>query len=227
MSPTLSRPSTQPARRFVFALDKLFHLRDCLDQLQVPTEDPDVKNIDEFLASLSAAPAAPAKSAPTTSSTTTTATTPAATTASPSTTPSRLESALNADGLAQRLGVDPQTGAIPATAPQHLLMVKALESGGSVNHSTNIFGTKMSFSGGSVGTYALFNLDGQLECSGNVYDYAGPIASKDFEQTPPRLQAQPRHPGHLPARHLPPAAVTTPGAPMSDGLPSDVGTLPH
>ena len=174
--------SIDPTRSpFVFALDKLFHLRDCLTNSK-STEDPDVKNIDEFLASLSAAPAAPAKPAPTTSSTTTTTTTPAATTASPSTTPSRLESALNADGLAQRLGVDPQTGAIPATAPQHLLMVKALESGGSVNHSTNIFGTKMSFSGGSVGTYALFNLNGELECSGNVYDYAGPIASKDFEQ---------------------------------------------
>jgi len=164
---------------FVIALDKLLHLRDCLTNSK-STEDPDVKNIDEFLASLAAAPApAAAKPAATTGSTTTT--TPTATTASPSTTPSRLESALNADDLAQRLGVDPQTGAIPASAPQHLLMVKALESGGSVNHSTNIFGTKMSYSGGSVGTYALFNLNGELECSGNVYDYAGPVASKDFE----------------------------------------------
>ena len=61
-------------------------------------------------------------------------------------------------------------------------MVKALESGGSVNHSTNIFGTKMSYSGGSVGTYTLFNLSGQLECSGNVYDYAGPVKSQDFQK---------------------------------------------
>jgi hypothetical protein len=74
------------------------------------------------------------------------------------------------------------TGRIPANAPQHLLMVKALESGGSVNHSTTIFGTKMSYSGGSVGTYSLFNLNGELECSGNVYDYAGPIASKNFQK---------------------------------------------
>lgn len=157
---------------FVIALDKLLRLRDCLVSSR-STEDPDVRNIDGFLAALEAAPAAPARPAAAT------ATTPA--TASPSNTPSRIESALNADGLAQRLGVDPQTGAIPASAPQHLLMVKALESGGSVNHSTNIFGTKLSYSGGSVGTYALFNLKGELECSGNVYDYAGPVASKDFE----------------------------------------------
>jgi hypothetical protein len=164
---------------FVIALDKLFHLRDCLAASK-STSDPDVKNIDDFLASLAAAPAAPAKPATTPATTTTAATTP--TTASASTSPSRLESALNADGLALRLGADPLTGTIPATAPQHLLMVKALESGGSVNHNSNIFGTKMSYSGGSVGTYSLFNLSGQLECSGNVYDYAGPIASKDFQK---------------------------------------------
>ena len=164
---------------FVIALDKLFHLRDCLVASK-SAADPDVKNIDEFLAALAAAPApAPAPKPPTTT-TTTAATTP--TTASAATTPSRLESALNADGLAQSLGVDPATGRIPATAPQHLLMVKALESGGSVNHSSSIFGSKMSYSGGSVGTYALFNLGGQLECSGNVYDYAGPIASADFQK---------------------------------------------
>jgi hypothetical protein len=162
---------------FVIALDKLFHLRDCLASSK-STADPDVKNIDEFLASLAAAPAAPAKPASASGS----ASAAAPTTASAATTPSRLESALNADGLALRLGADPQTGRISPTGPQHLLMVKALESGGSVNHSTTIFGTKMSYSGGSVGTYTLFNLSGQLECSGNVYDYAGPVKSKDFQK---------------------------------------------
>ena len=172
--------SIDPTRSpFVIALDKLFHLRDCLANSK-STEDPDVKNIDEFLASLAAAPAAPAKPAP--AAGTAAAAAAAPTTASASTSPSRLESALNADGLAQRLGADPQTGKIPPTAAQHLLMVKALESGGSVNHSTSIFGTKMSYSGGSVGTYTLFNLSGQLECSGNVYDYAGPVKSKDFQK---------------------------------------------
>jgi hypothetical protein len=166
---------------FVIALDKLFHLRDCLAASKT-TSDPDVKNIDEFLASLAAAPAAPAKPASTSAGSASTTAPAAPATASAATTPSRLESALNADGLALRLGADPQTGKIPPTAPQHVLMVKALESGGSVNHSTSIFGTKMSYSGGSVGTYTLFNLSGQLECSGNVYDYAGPVASKDFEK---------------------------------------------
>jgi hypothetical protein len=61
-------------------------------------------------------------------------------------------------------------------------MIKALESGGSVNRFTYILGTKISYSGGSVGTYALFNLNGQLECSGNVYDYTGPLPSKKFEK---------------------------------------------
>jgi hypothetical protein len=176
--------SIDPARSpFVIALDKLLHLRDCLAANSKSTEDPDVKDIDGFLASLAGgpAPAAAARAPATSTSATTTTTTTASPTASP-TTPSRLESALNADGLAQRLGADSQTGKIPATAPQHLLMVKALESGGSVNHNSNIFGTKMSYSGGSVGTYALFNLGGQLECSGNVYDYAGPIASADFQK---------------------------------------------
>jgi len=167
---------------FVIALDKLMHLRDCLVNNAKSTEDPDVKNIDDFLGSLSGGPTA-AAATPKPSGGTTTTTTTTTTPAQPAnTTPSRLESALNADGLAQRLGADPQTGKIPATAPQHLLMVKALESGGSVNHNTNIFGTKMSYSGGSVGTYALFNLGGQLECSGNVYDYAGPVNSSDFEK---------------------------------------------
>jgi hypothetical protein len=175
--------SIDPARSpFVIALDKLLHLRDCLANSK-STEDPDVKDIDGFLASLVGGPppAAAARAPATSTSATTTTTTTTTPTASP-TTPSRLESALNADGLAQRLGADSQTGKIPATAPQHLLMVKALESGGSVNHNSNIFGTKMSYSGGSVGTYALFNLGGQLECSGNVYDYAGPIASADFQK---------------------------------------------
>src|ERR1035441_5488245 len=174
--------SIDPAKSpFVVALDKLLHLRDCLANSK-STADPDVKNIDEFLASLAGGPTAAAAVPRPSGGTTTTTTTTTAPAPPANTTPSRLEAALNADGLAQRLGADPATGTIPATAPQHLLMVKALESGGSVNHSTSIFGTKMSYSGGSVGTYTLFNLNGELECSGNVYDYAGPIASSDFQK---------------------------------------------
>jgi hypothetical protein len=172
--------SIDPTRSpFVIALDKLLKLRDCLANNKT-TGDPDVQNIDAFLASLAGGPAAPAPTKVSTGAVSAASTTTPAAPAPAG--PSRLESALNADGLALRLGADPLTGKIPASAPQHLLMVKALESGGSVNHSTTVFGTKMSYSGGSVGTYSLFNLNGQLECSGNVYDYAGPVASKDFQK---------------------------------------------
>jgi hypothetical protein len=61
-----------------------------------------------------------------------------------------------------------------------VLLVKALESGGSVTHKSNVLGSKINYSGGSVGTYALFSVEGALECSGNVYDYAGSFSSKNF-----------------------------------------------
>jgi hypothetical protein len=169
---------------FLIALDKLMHTHDCLVASKGPT-DPDAKNIDAFLAVLSsstttAKPAA-ASSVPSASAAAAApAAVPAAVPAGPSI--SHLDAVLSADGLAQRLGADAATGRIPDSSPHHLLLVKALESGGSVSRSSNIFGTKMSYSGGSVGTYALFNLDGELECSGNVYDYAGPVASKDFQK---------------------------------------------
>jgi hypothetical protein len=160
---------------FLIALDKLLHTRDCLVASKGPA-DPDVKNIDDFLGTLSSANG-PAKGSgnPPSGPATAAQQTPAATS-------SHLESVLSADGLAQRLGADPQTGKIPDAAPHLILLLKALESGGSVSKSSNIFGTKMSYSGGSVGTYALFNLNGQLECSGNVYNYAGSVTSKDFQK---------------------------------------------
>ena len=33
-----------------------------------------------------------------------------------------------------------------------------------------------------MGTYALFDLNGELECSGNVYNYAGSASSKNFQK---------------------------------------------
>jgi len=169
--------SIDPARSpFVTALDKLLHTRDCLVASK-GMSDVDVKNIEEFLNVL-AGTTAPAKStAPTSASG---GSGGSAAPAAPSS--SHLTAVLTADGLAQRLGADPATGKIPDSAPQHLLLVKALESGGSVSHSSSIFGTKMSYSGGSVGTYALFGLNGDLECSGNVYDYAGYVSAKDFQK---------------------------------------------
>ena len=96
---------------------------------------------------------------------------------------SHLLAVLSADGLAQQLGVDPTTGRLPDNgAFVHILLLKALESGGTVTKNTNVLGSKIRYSGGAVGTYALFNIDGAMDCSGNVYDYAGSIAAKDFEK---------------------------------------------
>jgi hypothetical protein len=96
--------------------------------------------------------------------------------------PEVLKSVLAGDGLAQELGVDAATGvlAIDESSP-HILLVRALESGGTVASSGGLFNSKTRYSGGSVGTFALFNLDGEVECSGNVYEYGGSIASSTFE----------------------------------------------
>lgn len=94
---------------------------------------------------------------------------------------SHLDAVLNADALARRLGISLAGQEINA-AKVHILLLKALESGGEVSRFTNIFGTRIYYSGGSVGTYALFSLDGQIECEGNVYDYAGAVPFKNFDK---------------------------------------------
>jgi len=92
-------------------------------------------------------------------------------------------SVLSADSLAQKLGVNPDTGLLPDNgSTQHILLLKALESGGAIEKQSNILGTKIRYSGGSVGTYALFTMDGDLECSGNVYEYGGSFPAKDFQK---------------------------------------------
>lgn len=96
---------------------------------------------------------------------------------------SHLNAVLSADGLAQKLGVDRDTGMLPegGVAP-HILLIKALESGGAVTRHGNVLGTTIRYGGGSVGTYALFTTAGDLECSGNVYDYGGSIKAKEFQK---------------------------------------------
>jgi hypothetical protein len=89
-----------------------------------------------------------------------------------------LSAVLSADGLAEALYGDSE---IPAE-DVHILLLKALESGGSVEKRSNILGTKLRYSGGAVGTYALFKMDGGLECSGNVFDYGGSIKAKNFQR---------------------------------------------
>jgi hypothetical protein len=166
---------------FLTALDAVLHTRDCLVASK-GAEDSDVKNIDGFLAALSAAPAKPAASQPAAGASGSGGGGTGASMQSGEAAPSHLDSVLSADGLAQQLGADPVTGKIPDSAPQHVLLIKALESGGSVNHASNILGSKMSYSGGSVGTYALFGLNGQVECSGNVYNYATTAPNEDFNK---------------------------------------------
>jgi hypothetical protein len=98
---------------------------------------------------------------------------------------SSLTAILRADGLAQKLGfhLSPETGKLTEPSAGHyILMVKALESGGSVTGKSNILGTKLRYSGGAVGTYALFSAGGGLACSGNVYDLAGSLPAKHFER---------------------------------------------
>jgi hypothetical protein len=92
----------------------------------------------------------------------------------------RMEAVLSADGLAQKLGVDPATGTLPEGIAQHILLVKALESGGAIDRRSNIFGSRVKYSGGAVGAYSLFTMSGDLECSGNAFDYVGALPSKQF-----------------------------------------------
>ncbi|HEV3041657.1 MAG TPA: hypothetical protein VHA33_28085 [Candidatus Angelobacter sp.] len=67
-------------------------------------------------------------------------------------------------------------------AKWRILYLKALESGGSLITKTNVLGNKVFFSGGSVATFALFALDGDLKCSGNVFDYGGFVKAEDFKK---------------------------------------------
>jgi hypothetical protein len=90
---------------------------------------------------------------------------------------------LVADGLAQELGVDLTTGKMAKAGDwQHILLLKALESGGSITKTTNILGSRVHYSGGAVGTFALLTSDGILECSGNVFDFGGSVSSKHLER---------------------------------------------
>jgi hypothetical protein len=104
-----------------------------------------------------------------------------ATATAPTSQPAGLTGILFVDGLAKQLGLG-QNGRPAPSRWQHVLMIKALESGGTVTKTTSILGTNLRYNGGSVGTFALFRLDGVLECSGNVFDFGGSIPAKHLEQ---------------------------------------------
>ena len=88
---------------------------------------------------------------------------------------SHLNAVLRADGLAQELDAASPDARSGANGVWYVLSLKALESGGTLMKSGNgITGTKTSYSGGAVGTYALFHLNGNIACSGVFFNYEAP-----------------------------------------------------
>ena len=137
-----------------------------------------ITSIDQFVGSLNPPPASAVGGSA--AHTPATGSTPPE---SPAGLATHLASALTADGLARAIGVNLDGSGSTGSLWQHILWLKALESGGSVAKQGNIFGTKTRFSGGAVTTYALYNFDGNLDCSGNVYDFEGSVLTKDFSKT--------------------------------------------
>ena len=88
---------------------------------------------------------------------------------------SHLNAVLRADGLAQELDAASPDARSGANGIWYVLSLKALESGGTLLKSGNaLSGTKTSYSGGAVGTYALFRLNGDVACSGVFFNYEPP-----------------------------------------------------
>ncbi len=103
---------------------------------------------------------------------------------------SHLNAVLRADGLAQELDSASPDARSGANGIWYVLSLTALESGGTLLKSGNaITGTKTSYSGGAVGTYALFHLNGNIACSGVFFNYEPPTLTSKI-----------------------PALLTTPGA---------------
>lgn len=87
---------------------------------------------------------------------------------------------LQADGLARKMNVQPDEKNAWNFNNWRVLWVKSMESGGAIVTKTNIWGSKPYFSGGAVSGYALFQLDGNLICSGNAAAYGGYAKPEDF-----------------------------------------------
>ena len=91
---------------------------------------------------------------------------------------------LLADLLAHQIwnGIDPPD---PTTlAKSHILTIQTLESGGGQLTKSNLFtGSKIYFSGGAVATFALYGVNGVLECGGYAYAYGGYVRDKEFVKT--------------------------------------------
>lgn len=65
----------------------------------------------------------------------------------------------------------------------NFLAVHALESGGSQLNKSNIFyGTHIFFSGGAVLTFSLYQVAGDVACSGFAYNYEGNVREKHYDR---------------------------------------------
>lgn len=173
---------------FLASLAKTLADRGCLEGLTAKDDatkasiQGTISDIETFLSTLGDSSASSTKSTPPKPANgTPSSQTPPATPA-PAASSAHLNAVLMADGLAQKLGASTDTGALPDEAAYHILLLRALESGGTVLKSTNILGTKIRYTGGAVGSYALFTTDGDLECSGNVYEYGGSLRASDFQK---------------------------------------------
>jgi len=100
---------------------------------------------------------------------------------------------LAADGLAQELGAQDDGSIKAGSLWQHVLILKALESGGSLITHSNIFGSKVFFTGGAVATYSLFTTIGHLSCSGNAFDYGGYLRAEKFNDAFRNPDIDPTH----------------------------------
>jgi len=167
-----------------------------------------IQSIDAFTASLLASVPAPtaAPATPTSSPTTTTGVTPSAPVtgagppnAGPAATPGGQNQSVTvasaatpstpavppaatillADGLARLFGARPDN-VDPDISAWKVLTIKEMEIGSTVISRSNIFGTKVSYGGGAVASYALFDTSGREICSANVFDYGGRLKGKDF-----------------------------------------------
>jgi hypothetical protein len=198
-SPYSLAPLDQTSSPFLAGLGKLLSAEGCLTALAAKGGDDNpslratIEEIDKFRGMLDDVIGSGTTKAAGGGSEKTTGALPATpSSVGPATSSNHLPAVLFADGLAQALGVDPVTGKLPENGvSQHILLLKALESGGSVTRYSNVLGTKIRFSGGFVGTYALFTTAGDLECSGNVYDFGGSIKAKNFQRDAAKFKPDP------------------------------------
>jgi hypothetical protein len=195
-SPYSLAPLDPTSSPFLAGLGRLLSAEGCLTGLAAkgggdnPSLKETIAEIDKFRSMLDEVSASGAKTAGSDKTADPLPATPSSVAAATSS--NHLPAVLFADGLAQALGVDPVTGRLPENGvSQHILLLKALESGGSVTRYTNVLGTKVRFSGGFVGTYALFTTAGDLECSGNVYDFGGSIKDKNFQRDAGKFKPDP------------------------------------